>query len=130
MASVWYIGQSNRRVITSDEWNDLGFDEGTTEWFSGNGYSLPQSIFSQAQLDILASGKDFQLTPIDGPRPGATIQPGAGTGLSYSEFTQYIQLYMSAYLQDFPVAVALTQAEYDALTPPGGRPGVLYAITT
>lgn len=128
MASVWYIGQSNRRLITTAEWSDLGYNEGTTEWFAGNGYSLPQSIFQQGQLDILVASKDFQLSPIDGPRPGATVTPGAGTGLSYNEFTAYIQMYMDAYLQDNPVSVAVTQAQYDALTP-GPDPGVLYAIT-
>lgn len=128
MASVWYIGQSNRRVITTEEWLALGFDEGTTEWFAGNGYSISQSVFNAQQLALLAGNRDFQLTPIDGPRPGATVTPGTGTGLSYNEFTQYMQLYMDSYLNDHPVAVALTQAQYDAIAP--GQPGILYAITT
>lgn len=77
MASVWYIGDASARSISSEDWEQAGQVGRTASlWHPGNGYSLPQTNFTAAQLAILDADDAFTLTAIDGPRPGAIVAPG------------------------------------------------------
>ncbi|UVK63832.1 minor tail protein [Gordonia phage LilyPad] len=56
MAYVWYIGKANRRELRGEQWPG-----GLVVWNLYNGFSLPQSMFDESQLDILDADKDFLL---------------------------------------------------------------------
>lgn len=70
MTSVWYIGRADQRLITAAEWSRLGVSTDQSVWDKDNGWSLPTSIFSPIQLDILEGTGEFQLDAPDGPREG------------------------------------------------------------
>lgn len=74
--SVWYVGVANVRAISAAAWANVGIT-GADEriWSEANGWSIPQSAFTQPQLDYLDSQVDFEVTPQDGDRPGP-LDPG------------------------------------------------------
>ncbi|AOE44839.1 tail fiber protein [Gordonia phage Terapin] len=56
MAYVWYIGKANKRELRGEEWPG-----GLVVWNVKNGFSLPQGMFSEAQLNVLDADRDFLL---------------------------------------------------------------------
>lgn len=68
MADVWYVGQALIRTIYNHEWKSQGIP-GASEvsWGPTNGWSVPESEFSEGQLLVLERDKDFRLGQ-DGPR--------------------------------------------------------------
>lgn len=75
MASVWYIGQADSRTITAAQWAAAGVAGASdTTWNAANGWSIPTTSFTAAQLTILGNDGSFNTAAPDGPRPG-----GSGT---------------------------------------------------
>lgn len=73
MASVWYLGGATSRTITDSEWAAAGVaGASTTTWNAANGYSIPTTSFTAAQLTILGADPRFNVEGADGPRPGST----------------------------------------------------------
>lgn len=76
MASVWYLGRANARTITASQWATAGVAGASdTTWDATNGWSLPASSFTSAQLAILTADGAFNVAGADGPRPGSTSTP-------------------------------------------------------
>lgn len=75
MASVWYIGRSDTRTITADQWTAAGITGSPTDsvWNAANGWSIPQSSLTLAQRDILDATGGFNTSAPDGPRPGDAV---------------------------------------------------------
>lgn len=70
MASVWYVGTSHERTISSVTWNSsTGSTRPKSVWNVDNGWSLPHSDFNSAQLELLANIDGFLVGQADGPRP-------------------------------------------------------------
>lgn len=71
MASVWYIGQADSRTITAAQWAAAGVAGASdTTWNAANGWSIPTTSFTAAQLTILNADGSFNTAAADGPRPG------------------------------------------------------------
>lgn len=69
MASVWYIGTGWQRKITAADWATAGISgRPTVEWNKSNGWSIPHSQFTTAQLTMLDGDANFLLNQADGPR--------------------------------------------------------------
>lgn len=68
MADVWYVGKAHTCTIYAYEWASQGVP-GAKEvtWGPTNGWSLPESEFSEGQLLLLDRDCDFQLGQ-SGPR--------------------------------------------------------------
>lgn len=76
MTAVWYIGGSDVREITADEWTAIGFVGGTdSRWDVNNGWSIPATDFTDTQLDLLARFGDFDVNAPDGPRMPINTTP-------------------------------------------------------
>jgi hypothetical protein len=75
MSSVWYIGLSDVRTITSANWTAVGAPGSDATWNSANGWSIPTTSFTASQLTYLATQSDFATGQPDGPRTGATLAP-------------------------------------------------------
>jgi hypothetical protein len=75
MSSVWYIGLSDVRTITSANWAAVGAPGSDATWNSANGWSIPTTSFTASQLTYLATQSDFATGQPDGPRTGATLAP-------------------------------------------------------
>lgn len=75
MSSVWYIGRSDERTITSGQWDAAGLPHATTTWNKANGWSIPAADFTAPQLALLNTQTAFNTTAPDGPRPGSVIVP-------------------------------------------------------
>lgn len=68
MPNVWYIGTpGGSRTITWQDWAGWGVQGDTVTWNAYNAWSLPHSMFSQDQLNILESDNEFLLGQ-EGPR--------------------------------------------------------------
>lgn len=88
MASVWYLGGATSRTITASEWAAAGVaGASTTTWNAANGWSLPRSSFTAAQLTILGADSRFNANAADGPRPGAAVSSGDEPNLKPSDLT-------------------------------------------
>ena len=69
MSSVWFTDLwAKSCTISSAEWAKNGISAGDSVWDSSNGWSLPTSSFTQAQLDMLDVDGNFALNQADGPR--------------------------------------------------------------
>lgn len=78
MASVWYLGRSNKRIITAQDWAKAGIAGASdTVWDKSNGYSVPASSLNAQQLALLAPAPEFNTTAPDGPRvsPSSDVPP-------------------------------------------------------
>lgn len=92
MAAVWYLGTANSRTITSSQWAAVGAPGATATWDTSNGWSLPRSSFTPAQLSVLDADGGFETNAVDGPRPNqpAVIEDLYDTSpreLGYAETT-------------------------------------------
>lgn len=85
MASVWYVGGASQRIITAAQWAGAGVAGATDSiWNQANGWSIPKSNFSAAQLTILGNHPgQFDVNAPDGPRgtsenptPDTYVKPG------------------------------------------------------
>lgn len=75
MASVWYIGHANSRLFTAADWAREGITAYESVWNAANGWSIPQSQFTSAQLDVLVEQGNFRINAPDGPRQPGSVQP-------------------------------------------------------
>jgi hypothetical protein len=77
VSSVWYVGSSDERIITSAEWTAAGFSgsPATSAWNESNGWSIASTSFSSDQLGLLAELGDFRVNAPDGPRTGDWVTP-------------------------------------------------------
>lgn len=73
MASVWYIGYADKRIISSADWTVLGHPGITTTWDKTNGWSVDQAGLTQQQIDYLDNYDEFAVTNSNGPRPGSIV---------------------------------------------------------
>lgn len=77
MASVWYVGKSDARTITAAQWTAAGIGGGATvTWDKTNGWSIPTTSFTAAQLTILGADGSFNIAGADGPRPSSVVGSG------------------------------------------------------
>lgn len=69
MASVWFIGNRSQRILSAADWANAGIT-GVQQnvWSVKNGWSIPESAFTSAQLLILEQNPEFQTGSPDGPR--------------------------------------------------------------
>lgn len=78
VASVWYIGSSTTRRISSADWTAAGItgSPADSQWDSSNGWSIDANNFTAPQLALLALLTEFNTagTPF-GPRPGSAVVP-------------------------------------------------------
>jgi hypothetical protein len=82
MSAVWYVGPASRRLFTAADWARHGISADDVEWNVHNGWSLPTTTFTTAQLAVLDDEAYFVLGAPDGPRDGAVIpDPGTGGGV-------------------------------------------------
>lgn len=70
MPSIWYVGNSDDRTITSTDWTAKGLTGDTVTWNKFNGWSVSQSVFSAEQITFLDTLDEFVVTATTGPRPG------------------------------------------------------------
>lgn len=70
MPSIWYVGNSDDRTITSTDWTAKGLTGSTVTWNKRNGWSINQSAFSAGQITFLDTLDEFVVTATTGPRPG------------------------------------------------------------
>lgn len=79
MASVWYVGPAQVRSITGAQWSAAGItgSPADTVWNSANGWSIPASSLTAAQITLLDASGDFNTAAPDGPRtPGPASSSG------------------------------------------------------
>lgn len=85
MASVWYIGDSTKRIMSEQDWTKAGTEGDIFQWTLGNGWSIDRAVFTPAQIIVLAQDKGFWTNAPDGPRvwsmvpgnpPGGELNPG------------------------------------------------------
>jgi lysophospholipase L1-like esterase len=84
--SVWWIGEGTSRVISSADWLANGITADTVTWSAANGWSIPHSVFSLDQLNILGADSEF-LMGQDGPR--LSRPPSNVAGYSESAYIYY-----------------------------------------
>lgn len=71
MAAVWYNGTADQRVVYYSDWVSVGIQAAATvTWNVGNGWSVPESSLTSAQLAYLDTLPEFLLGQADGPRTG------------------------------------------------------------
>lgn len=76
MAAIWYIGQASSRSIRPRDWENSGTQGTLKVWNAGNGFSIPQTEFDEAQIAVLRTDPAFIVDAPDGPREG--VIPGGG----------------------------------------------------
>lgn len=92
MASVWYIGTGWQRKITAADWATAGISgRPTVEWNKTNGWSIPHSQFTTAQLTMLDGDANFLLNQPDGPRTKPAPAPDPETD-NQSAYGYYMAL--------------------------------------
>lgn len=55
-------GVKSQREMSRQDWALLGIRSGPHVWSAANGYALPASDFTSAQLDILSNTGGFEVT--------------------------------------------------------------------
>lgn len=95
MASVWYIGSYRYRKISARDWQEA--DIAATEdsvWDRHNGWSIPESHFSQDPLDVLSADSTFLTGQADGPRtfPAPVPSFDLSEDVNLSAYAYYKQL--------------------------------------
>jgi YD repeat-containing protein len=91
VASVWYVGYADQRIITAANWTALGkTNTGDTKWSKGNGWSVSQSVLSAGQIAFLDGLDEFVVTATDGPRPGSAVTPQTNNNLTLSDVTEML----------------------------------------
>jgi hypothetical protein len=88
MAAVWYIGKSDRRVISTQDWAAQAISAGTVTWDLNNGFSIPKTSFTAAQITLLDRSGEFNTNAADGPN----VAKVAATGIdAVDPFPQYLE---------------------------------------
>ena len=95
MASVWSIGSYRYHKISARDWQEA--DIAATEdsvWDRHNGWSIPESHFSQDQLDVLSADSTFLTGQADGPRtfPAPVPSFDLSEDVNLSAYAYYKQL--------------------------------------
>jgi hypothetical protein len=69
MTAVWFIGNRSVRTINVAAWAATGVTVDTDDvWSVQNGWSIPETDFTEQQLNVLAQFPDFYVGAPDGPR--------------------------------------------------------------
>lgn len=89
MASVWYIGPQEQRVITASDWSSSGVTGANVFWSKYNGWSVPEAQFTSQQLAILDNDPGFWLGQADGPRAGSNVVSQPNRPVTSAEFEEY-----------------------------------------
>ncbi len=89
--SVWFIGYADVREIDSTSWTAAGAPGVATRWDIFNGWSLPQSILTPAQITYLDNHDEFIVTVVDGPRPGIVISPEPYGGMNPADVRELLE---------------------------------------
>lgn len=76
MASVWFIGARDERVISAADWASVGITGQTFRWNAENGWSHPRDSFTQEQLDVIEAQPGFDINAPNGPRTGSLVPAG------------------------------------------------------
>lgn len=50
---IEYVGPASQRIVSSEDWTNVGAEGDDAEWNFGNYFSLPTSDFTSAQQDYL-----------------------------------------------------------------------------
>lgn len=101
MASIWYIGNSDSRTITEDDW-----DGPTVTWSKYNGWRVDQATLSGGQITFLDGQDEFIATASDGPRPGSVVTPTPWGPVTQSDLIEAVSAVGLADLSDVNVANA------------------------
>lgn len=121
MASVWYVGGSDRRVISKEDWASLGEDQETSTWDKFNGFSLPQDSFSPSEVEKLRQ-MGFQPDSPDGPRPGSAVVPNETGEVTQAQLAAAIAALANSYA---PLWQASTAYAINApVVLPNGKPAI------
>lgn len=88
MASVWYVGPNSERRIFAQDWAMQGITGPDVIWNESNGYSIRESTFNTAQLNVLKKDISFLFGQADTPRPGSSVVMDPYRKVTWTEFQQ------------------------------------------
>jgi hypothetical protein len=98
--TVWWTGPGER-VMYAQDWQRLGITADTVEWNADNGWAVPQSAFTQPQLNVLQASADFLLDQV-GPR----VNPPPSTAAEEDDSGFYYYAQMKALFDALPNQLA------------------------
>lgn len=105
MASVWYIGASDVRIIASTDWSNVSAPGSTTTWSKTNGWSIDQSTLTTAQIDYLDTQDEFVVTSSNGPRPGSSVIVDTSSDISLSDVTEMLESARTIIVNEGPLSL-------------------------